>query len=284
MKLSFLLLAISISVLSAASLFSQGSTPLVPTVEPSPIFIGPVIGYNKSLHTVDLKTFAQDPLCPVFVNGTDNGFFVGISFEYMLGELEKSNSSIITRLLYNALPAKLEQSDLDLPTRVAYIQGNDTTDIIENTSIIHLNEVKYDLVTFEVMYKFNPIPGSGLGLTVGPTFDFALTKTHEQRMDLVKPLNAQFKRIDEYEQRGYRYENNDRSIVVSDGDIPESSAFRLGLKAGVQYEILLARGGMYVVPGVFYNLGITNLSSDFDWRVNAFQIGIDLRFSIDRIF
>jgi hypothetical protein len=39
------------------------------------------------------------------------------------------------------------------------------------------------------------------------------------------------------------------------------------------------KGGMYIVPAVFYNFGVTNLNSDFDWRVNALQIGVDLRFS-----
>lgn len=287
MKQRFLLIAVGIAVLSSISLFSQREeSPIDPVEPPSPIYLGPVIGYNKSMHTVEMKTFAEEPLCPTFINGSDNGFFAGFSFEYMLGEeVEKSNSSIIARLLYNSLPATLEQNDLDFPTRIAYIDGNDTIDIVENTSVIHLNEIKYDIVTFEVMYKFNPIPGSGLGITGGPTFDFALTKTQEQRMDLVKPMNAQFKKPipGSPQDKGYRYENNDRSIIITEGDIPESSAFRLGLKVGVQYEILMGSGGLYIVPSLFYNFGVTNLSSEFDWRVNALQLGVDFRFSMDRL-
>lgn len=279
MKVRFLLIAVGIAMLASTSLFSQAD-PLKPYVPPSPIFIGPVIGYNKALHSVELKTFADEPLCPTFINGSDNGFFAGLSFEYQLGDVEsgQSNSSIIARLLYNTLPSSMEQSDLDLPTRVIYAGGQDG---IENTSVIHLNAVKYDLVTFEAMYKFNPIPGQGLGLTAGITFDYALTKTQEQRMDLVKPLNAQFRRPEpgSPEDKGYRYENNDRSIIIFDGDIPESSAFRLGLKAGIQYEILFNK--MYLVPAVYYNFGITNLQNEFDWRVNALQIGLDLRFALD---
>jgi hypothetical protein len=80
------------------------------------------------------------------------------------------------------------------------------------------------------MYKFNPIQGNGLGLTVGPTFDFALVKTQNQTMNLVRPLNAQFSRDPNADAKGYKYTNNDRTIVILDGDIPNSSAFRLGLK------------------------------------------------------
>lgn len=291
MKLRFLLLAVGFSLISAVASFSQSNV-ITPQEEPSSFYLGPVAGYNKSMHTVELKTFAQDPLCPTFVDGSDNGYYFGLSFEYLFGEVESSFSSIIGRLLYNSLPASLEQNDLDLPTRVAYIQGTDTVDVIENTSIIHLNSVKYDVITFEVMYKFNPIRGTGFGLTVGPTFDFAMTKTQDQRMDLIKPLNAQFKREDDgdgngipdYIDKGYEYTNNDRTIIISKGDIPESSAFRVGLKLGVQYEITLGKGGMYIVPAAYYNLGVTNLSSEFDWRVNALQVGFDLRFAVDNIF
>ncbi len=291
MNQKFILLIIGLFMLSGMSLLSQTidyADPLTPVEKKPSIYMGPVLGYNKSMHSVELKTFAQDPLCPTFVNGSNNGFFAGWSFEYLLGEPEVSNSSIIARLLYNNLPASMEQPDLDMPTRVVEINGADTTEIIQNTSILHTNEVKYDIITFEVMYKFNPLQGGalkGFGVTFGPTFDFALTKTQEQRMDLIRPLNAQFKRNEaDIANKGYKYENNDRSIVIMDGDIPNSSAFRLGIKAGVQYEILLGRGGMYVVPSIHYNFGLTNLNSDFGWRVNAIQIGVDLRFSMGGLF
>lgn len=285
MNKRFILLCLGIIYISFFPLRAQLdlADPLMPVEKKPNFYLGPVLGFNKSMHTVELKTFAQDPLCPTFIDGSDNGFFGGISFEYLLGEAETSNSSIIARILYNNLPASMEQNDLDLPTRVISISGKDTTETIEYTSIIHTNAVKYDLVTLEVMYKFNPIQGVGFGLTVGPTFDFALTKSQVQRMDLVRPLNAQFKRDPQAEAKGYRYEKNDRSIVIQDGEIPNSSAFRLGIKAGVQYEILM-KGGMYLVPAIYYNFGVTNLNSDFDWRVNALQIGVDLRFSFVSLF
>lgn len=285
MNKRFILLCLGIFALSFFKSNAQMdlADPLMPVEKKPNLYVGPVLGYNKSMHTVELKTFAQDPLCPTFVDGSSNGFFGGLSFEYLLGEAENSNSSIIARLLYNNLPASMEQNDLDLPTRVISISGRDTVESIEYTSIVHKNEVKYDLVTFEVMYKFNPIQGNGLGLTVGPTFDFALVKTQKQTMNLIRPLNAQFSRDPNAEAKGYKYTSNDRTIVIQDGDIPNSSAFRLGLKFGVQYEVLM-KGGMYIVPAVFYNFGVTNLNSDFDWRVNALQIGVDLRFSFVSLF
>lgn len=275
MKLRLLSLAVlCFAALSSFDSFAQDfniDNPLMPEATRSPIFIGPVFGYNNSMHSVKLKTFAQDPLCPQFESASSSGFYAGFSFEYLLGDVKRSTSSIIARAIYNTLPVSLETPGDVAPSNVI-VNGQEA---IVNTAVRHLNEVKYDILTFEVCYKYNPIQGYGLGITLGPTFDFALTKQQNQTMDLIQPLNAQFKRDPT---TNYQYANNDRTIIIKEGDIPNSSAFRLGIKAGVQYEILLNR--FYVVPAIYYNLGLTNLSSDEDWRVNALQIGLDLRFSL----
>lgn len=248
--------------------------PLMPKEKVSPIYVGPVLGYNRSLHSVTLPSFALDDLCPKFENGTQNGFYAGISFEYLLGDPANSKSSIIARVLYNSLPAELEEGGDPYPSRVEDLSGNEVI-IISTTR--HTQKVAYNLITFEAQYKLNFFE-STLGVTVGPTFDFAMTKTHVQKFELLEPLEAQFKRPEDWEKKIIRYENNDRTIITKDGDIENASGFRLGLKAGIQYEILLGR--MYVVPSASYNFGVTNLVSDQDWRVNAIQMGVDVRFSI----
>jgi len=78
---------------------------------------------------------------------------------------------------------------------------------------------------------------------------------------------------------GYQSTDNDRTIIIKEGDIPESNAFRFGVKAGVQYEIITA-GRTYIVPAIYYNFGITNLSSRENWRVNSLQMGVDIRFAL----
>jgi hypothetical protein len=37
---------------------------------------------------------------------------------------------------------------------------------------------------------------------------------------------------------------------------------------------------MYVVPAVYYNYGITKLTSMENWYVHALQMGVDIRFSL----
>jgi len=251
--------------------------PLRPTYQRPPIYIGPVFGYNRSMHSVNLASF-DEAICPRFQDGDANGFYVGLSWEQMLGEAATSNSSFIVRVLYNTMPANLETSENPIPSLVTVVDanGNPTSEVILNSSTIHTQEINYSMITGEVMYKLNPISGLPLGITIGPTFDFAMSKTQDQRYKLVLPLEAQFKKNDA---SGYTYVDNDRTIIIKEGDIPESSSFRFGLKAGLQYEIVTS-GKMYIVPSVYYNFGVTNLSSRENWRVNALQVGVDIRFAL----
>lgn len=280
----FLPVIIVLSVIAGAiNLNAQESknNPLQPDYQRAPVYVGPVFGYNRSLHSVTLSSF-DEAICPRFENGNSNGFYVGISWENMLGDAVNTTSSIIVRALYNTMPASLEVSENPIPSLVTIVDDNGAPidEKIINSSTIHTQEVSYSMITAEIMYKLNPIEGIPLGFSVGPTFDFAMTKTQDQRYSLVQPLEAQFKRnqqaIDEY---GYQYVDNDRTIIIKEGDIPESNAFRFGLKAGVQFEIITS-GRMYIVPALYYNFGITNLSSRENWRVNALQMGVDVRFAL----
>lgn len=275
MKLRLLSIVLLLALLSSGYVFAQGKgdSPIEQEGKIIIVPIGPTFGYNKSLHSVTLKTFAQDNLCPSFENGNDNGFFAGLTYEYLFGAAESSSSSLIFKLMYSSLPASFETAGNELPSRVIV---NGKEEIITSTTK-NTNKVVYDLMSFNVFYKFNFIEGKGLGLIAGPTIDFAMTKTQDQRMDLIKPLEAQFIRSDDYLAKGYKYLNNDRSIVIKDGEIPNSNAFRLGIAVGAQYEYSIKN--MYVVPFVLYNYGVTKLSSDEDWNVSSLSIGVDVRFT-----
>ncbi len=279
--LAFLIILL---VLPGMKAFSQADleNPLIPSYEAPPIYLGPVIGYNRSMHSVDLASF-DEALCPRFKDGQSNGFFIGFSYEEHLGkDATQSTSSFIFRVLYNTMPAYLEVSEGAIPSLITIVDANGTPigeDVIQS-STLHTLDVNYSMITAEVMYKINPIPGLPLGFVVGPTFDFAMTKTHDQRYKLVQPLEAQFRVNPDYEKPpyNYKYVDNDRTIVVNEGDIPDSQGFRFGIKAGMQLELLA--GPWVIVPGIAYNLGITNLSSAEDWRVDALQVGIDFRYAL----
>ncbi len=282
MKYLLLMTLIFITTLNISEVFSQSkpSNPLEPGSESSAILLGPVAGYNRSMHTVDLASFAQEPLCPYFKNGEGNGYYFGLAYEHILDSKINSRHSLIGKIVYNYLPASLDvKTDDNYPSLVDDGKGGYTVVYTETNNKI---EVNYSTISAEILYKFNPIENFGLGVFVGPTFDFALTKKFEQKLMLEGQNNVQFIRLSEAEQlekfgKLIRYEDNDRTIVVNDEDIPDANPFRLGIKAGLQYAIDLQ--GWVLIPQVAYNFGVTKLSSSEDWRVNAFQIGVDVRFS-----
>ncbi len=272
----FILTTLTLAIAFTVPSFGQLDDPLAPTKAAIPFYFGPVVGYNRVLHSADITTFNQQAVpCPVFQNGSANGYFFGMSFEYLLGGAKDSKSSIIARLLYNSMPASFEVEGDEYPSTANLPDG--TTTII-NSSTQHKNEVIYNMITAEAQYKLN-LFDTQFGVIVGPTFDFALTKDQNQTYSLLTPKEARFNQVSPEEQaaQGISYSDDGRTLIAKEGEIPNSSALRVGIKFGVQYEILLA-GGFYIVPNFNYNFGVTNLSADDDWRVSALQMGIDIRF------
>jgi hypothetical protein len=286
MKLRILSIVALFSFIFAGDLFAQMENPLEMVQEKEPILIGPVFGYNRSMHTADIPSFAGDALCPTFSDGSNNGFYGGLSIEYLFGKQGASTQSLIFRGTYSTLPAYFEEGGDTYPSEV--IERDPVTNEIVNrylieSSTLHSNEITYDLFEVDVLYKLNFIGNKQpLGLLVGPTFGFGLTKNWNQQYKLIEPLNVQFEEefIDNNGDgvNDISYSADRRTIYLEDGEIENSSSFRFGLKVGLQYEIQIGNGWM-LVPVVMYNLGVTNLSTDLDWRVNALQMGIDLRYA-----
>ncbi|MBM2815504.1 MAG: hypothetical protein HW421_2266 [Ignavibacteria bacterium] len=278
----FLIAAAFFLLLPLSSVFSQGTTleddPLNPRAKPTPVYIGPVVGYNRTFHTYNdaLPTFSNDILCPKFPNSTANGFYAGGSFEYLLGDLARSNSSIIARVLYNTMPMNTTQLELSaLPSLV-----EDPTDPLKYSKVDsrtrHDFEVNYQMVTAEVIYKLNLFE-TNLGVTIGPTFDIPIVKKSYQTYKLIEPDNVQF-----IEKPDVKYSADKRTIIVQDATITNSSGFRFGVKAGIQYEFITSKR-MYIVPNINYNFAVTKVTNDLDWRINALQIGVDVRFAISAV-
>ena len=252
---------------------AANANPLNPGVTSSAIYLGPVLGYNMSMHSVNLASFAKDPLCPFFENGSSNGFHIGVFYEQILGKVD-SKHSIVARLLYNSMPAYFEKVGDEYPSLVDDGQGGYTT-VLSSTQ--HTVDVTYNLISLDLMYKFNMV--AGLVLTVGPSIDYVMSNNLSQKYSIVKPDNVQFKPVND---PNLKYENNNRTIIVYDGDIGKgqgSSSTRFALKLGVQYEIITG-GRIDFIPGFFYNLGLTNATSNENWKVSAIQASVDIRFAL----
>lgn len=262
---------LAVFFLATSSLLAQQeigarATPLQPARRAPRIYVGPVFGYNNSLHSSSFQSVSGDVLCPTFTGGTKNGYYAGISFEYLLGKPRESKSSIIGRAVYNTFPAFFQQGGDVLPS-IDSANGNVVFSEVEHTA-----DIEYSTFDIELIYKLN-LFNSNFGVVVGPTVGFVTGVQRVQRMNLISPTNAVFK-----EKPGTKYENFGRTAITAEDDIPGHSAMRLAIKAGVQYEITVGR--ILVVPCAYYNFGVTKLSDADNLRVNALQVGVDVRFAL----
>ena len=251
----------------------QYASPLDPSKKSTPIYIGPAAGLNIMGHSMDIPTYRNDELnlCPNFKNATGIGPYVGLTLERLFGEVATSSSGLIFRLLFNMYPGSITVSDN------TYHMWDPNSNTYVQSSVDHVMDISYNAATFEVMYKINPVPAIGLGIVVGPAIDYIITKDRAQKTKIISPKNTQFSNLPNVAS----YEDNKRTAVWYDGEIEDASAIRFGIKAGVQYEILLG-SKLYIAPCVAYNFGINSATTGKDsytWRVSPIQIGIDARFA-----
>ncbi len=284
----FLMMALVVMAGMVSNMQAQSglNNPLMPSTERTVFYIGPVLGYNSVDHTISTNFGAMDGggdiLCPAYEGGSANGFYIGLSGEYLLGGAKNSTSSVIFRILFNTMPSELsiEPNDAEgsgaLNTLVTLRDNTgNTRDSIVASEISMYNTVSYNLLTFEAVYKLN-IGDTPFGIVAGPVFDLAITSTHNEIME-IKNSDLVFKELDaEALANGYKLTDGGKKYVFTDGDIEGAAALRVALKIGAQYEFLF--GKMYVVPSVYYNYGLTSLSGD--WGVNAFQVGFDIRWAL----
>jgi len=256
---------------------SEIADPLGPGETGTKIFLGPVFGYNSISHATDkLATFAGDAYCPDFEGGTGQGFYVGLTYEHHLGKKkEESTSSIIGRIIYSMYPGSMKQVGDIFPSLIPVPDNVDPSGYSStNSETEHTVDITYNVVSLEVMYKQNLSMEIPLGFTAGPTFEYPIQKQILQEYNILSPGNVQFARSPDYE-----YRNSGRTVVVKDGDIDNATPIRIGIKFGLQYEIIIGEG-YYIVPAVYYNWSLLNVKSDENYRINAFQVGVDIRFAI----
>lgn len=275
-------LLVPIILLTPSLLFSQAD-PLNPEAQSKPYYFGPVVGYNAVSHSAGgdgLQVIELDNVagCPNFSEGSANGYYVGVAFEYLLGGAKNSTSSIITKLLYSTMPAYLEVQGQSLPASLN-IQGDGNTEPTF-TTINFENEIDYSVLSFEALYKLN-IAGTPIGVVAGMAFDFTMAATESGKMTLVEPENGRFIENEDLP-ADWSYQDP-KTLLLDPADGADfrngnAAGFRAGLKVGIQYEFNFT--GFLIVPHMFWNQGLTSLNTGGEaWRVSAFQIGTDVRFA-----
>lgn len=240
-----------------------GSNPLDPKPPKSRVLIGPVIGGTRNYHTGGFRTI-NDPICPIFESGTGWGILAGLSAEFQIGE----TWSLIPRICFDQRPGKFTQ---DLPDAKVLVPP--LTEPITQT-ISAISTVTYQMLTAEVMYKqeFAKIGKVRLALAAGPVMGLVLGGKNRQVHNLIEPQNARFINLN-----NLPTENNGRTLVFFDADIPSRNSSRFSLKGGLQVEFGLFNNAIIATPGIYYDYGLTQVSGTENWNLSSMLFHIDFR-------
>jgi hypothetical protein len=272
----YLLILLILLITNNLKLFSD--EPRYPTIK-NRFQIGIIGGYNYIMDEANMYNTTQivggnvaPCLCPTFDKGHGNGFFAGLALQYK----SEFDNIFVVHIIYNNLPSHFSITgdlypmlfdDPDHPGQYKTVLA--TT---EQTL-----DVTYSLLNLDVLYKMN-VFYTDFGIAIGPSFGFNLDNHEVQKYSLVYPNNLNFKRSDTLISKGYRYENNDRTIVVFDDKVHEISNMRVGLKVGLEYKFDLF--GYCIYPSVYYNWALTKVNKNDKWYINYFQAGISIMYSI----
>ncbi len=257
-----LLACCGLILLASTGAFAQ-SNPLDPTVQKSKVLVGPVIGGSQNMHSGGFRTI-DEPNCPVFTSGSGLGILGGITAEFQFGE----TWSIIPRITYQTRPGSFTQS---LPNALVLLPGQSEP---VNQSVTTSSEITYNLLTFETMYKqeFAELGPIRLGVATGPTISYVLGGNNYQVQDLIDPPNARF-----VNPTGLPTANNGRRLIRYDDAIPERASIRASIKAGLQGEFGLFDNAWLMSPGIYYDYGLTDVTTAEDWQLQSVMFQIDFR-------
>lgn len=246
----------------------EESNPLGDNRGKTKVLIGPTFSVNNNAHTGGFRII-NDVNCPMFLGGEGWGYTVGLS-----AEIQRWGSwSLVPRITYESRPARfkeeLEDADVLLPDQVTIVKQ----------SVSATSEIQYKLINAEVMYKhllFNPAKSFSIGVAAGPAVGWVLDGKIRQVLDLEQPLNATFLNPD-----NRPTENFGRRLIYADNaDIPGRQAFRFSLKGGLVAEIGLFRDDWILSPGIYFDYGLSHVTSNENWNLNTLSFQIDLRHAL----
>ncbi len=241
------------------------SNPLNPPVPRSKALFGPVVGLNRNFHTGGFRSIT-DPTCPHFEDGKGMGYLVGMTAEILPSVY--SPWSIIPRVIYEQRPGKFNQR-----LEKAYVLMPGANDPVEQI-VEASSDIAYTMFGAEIFYKYEVLNTGGARIAVagGPTAAYVLAGANSQALNLVRPENARFTNPEDYPT-----EREGRTLRLYEGSIPSMRNYRFSLKGGVQAEIPVFGRQWYMTPGLYYDYGLTDITTSENWQLNSFVFMIDFR-------
>lgn len=224
-----------------------------------PIYYGIYGNLNLNSFNADFQSLdGFNTCCPGFLDGSGRGFSFGLNSRFPISKTDYFGVKIGLSDFSGEL-SRSEQTFINLPN-IGKTTGEFTHYIDASISAISL-EPYY---SYSFLDKFN--------LNLGLQLSSLVSGSHNSVEKITKPKNTGTFWDEEKNES-----TNSRSRNQQSGDIPNLSAFDMGLTLGVNYQIQMNKDNtLRLLPEVSYRYGFTNIVSDNDWKMNSLNFGVNL--------
>jgi hypothetical protein len=204
--------------------------------------------------------------CPAFGDGEGKGRQGGIAARAMLSPIV----GIDARVVYDPRPARFtvrrDESVL--------LEGSNEVGTGRSSAMV---DVEYTLLTTEAVATLvlGRLDIVALTISAGPSFGVLLDARSSQFHDLLEPAGSRFRNPE-----GYPTEVEGKRLLVStDRPLEEVSTTRVGLKAGLGFDVLPVERILMRI-GAYYDRSLTDVSTDDGWTMHSSVFQIDVLFEL----
>ncbi len=216
--------------------------------------------YAFNFHSSSFRQLPGIPnCCTTFERGTGNGFSLGGLYQFSLA----NRLNLQIRAGHQRIDAELIRSEA-----TTVFTGSGAAD----------GEFEHHLAATLSTLGIEPIIGYRLfgrvNLHAGLRVGVMMSKEFEQFEQISKPSDAGTFLDSTGKDSGRRIRNE------FNGAIPGAQSLQVSALLGASYKLPISSDRtFFLVPEVFYYLGLTNIAQDLDWKANSLHLGIAIKYS-----
>lgn len=223
----------------------------------------PNVNYNLNNYVSKFNNFQGVIDCNEFTQGNGSGLNFGLEFDTQLSD----NIFLGLNFNYSDISAVFSRNN------ITYIRNN-STKLEEKVTTLAEIESKLNFVDFRPALKLNLAEFWNGPLFFTPAFrlSYALGGNFTQTEKISSPNSAVFT-------------NNDGSQVtqrnLASGDFTTLNSLNFGAFVGLEKYFKVSETN-YLTFNLGYDIGLNNILSDADWKINTFSVGLGYRYSINK--
>jgi hypothetical protein len=197
----------------------------------------------------------------------DGGSF-GLNLKYTFGGKSSNNHSISLRFLYESIATTKEILNGDF---IVY----DLKKYIYKLPSYMSADINVTYISLSPLYSYKISSAFPLEISAGPYLSFVINSNFIQELSVVNnlPIDLKDKDFNPYPM------GKKTVLVLYNKEISNLNEYLYGLKFNLSYSLNLS-DNLIINPEIGYNLSLSNLTKNTNWKITSYYIGFSLLFGI----